>query len=489
MEKNIELTGIKKQINELFLGQEKVEKLENAQESKFYFEKYRCLELIRFNLMLIAQGVAVLQYELEFSDKDEEFSKQFLYIIFVTSILLIFMTYYSYVAFTQYRVSTKEYGDNCNVINTGEWKYMILEMAGYMIIPLPWFIDKKIYFNVDFYNVECFHYLNEIMTLVMLLRIIIMLKIILHTTEWSSDRVNRVCQMYACKMDTLFIMKVLTKKHPMKCFWFIYLISLFVFSYGTRICERPIYRLISDPNLNGDIKKNIEDAKSFNNFSVPMWCILITIPSVGYGDVFPVTYHGRFVVTLAIFSGTFMLSVLVNSLTNVLSLQNLEQKSMIILSKLNAKESVKKSAIKFIQILLKLNHKLRYNIPQQIDSHKILQIQNEFKKNRRHYKSIADLSNTKDQLLKQCAFMQDEFKKNNLYTDIQLLSTQSILNSLQQKENIVDSIQYINLPNIHKDNHKKSANNVQFESNQFPVLFQGFNFNNNINQKSLKIQR
>ncbi len=69
---------------------------------------------------------------------------------------------------------------------------MVLEMAGYTIIPLPWFIDLKINFQIDFYNVEVFHYLNEILTLLMLMRIIIMLKIIIHTTEWSSDRVNRV---------------------------------------------------------------------------------------------------------------------------------------------------------------------------------------------------------------------------------------------------------------------------------------------------------
>ena len=62
--------------------------------------------------------------------------------------------------------------------------------------------------------------------------------------------------------------------------------------------------------------------------------ILITIPAVGYGDKFPVTTQGRFVVTLAILSGTFMLSILVNSLTNILALSNLEKKSVIILKKL-----------------------------------------------------------------------------------------------------------------------------------------------------------
>lgn len=48
-------------INKKFLNQENAERLEDGRESKFYFEKYRCLEMCRFMLMLMAQGVSVLQ--------------------------------------------------------------------------------------------------------------------------------------------------------------------------------------------------------------------------------------------------------------------------------------------------------------------------------------------------------------------------------------------------------------------------------------------
>lgn len=47
-------------VNKLLFDEETIEKLEDARESKFYFEKFRCLELCRLMLMIMAQSVAIL---------------------------------------------------------------------------------------------------------------------------------------------------------------------------------------------------------------------------------------------------------------------------------------------------------------------------------------------------------------------------------------------------------------------------------------------
>lgn len=62
--------------------------------------------------------------------------------------------------------------------------------------------------------------------------------------------------------------------------------------------------------------------------------MMISIPSVGYGDTFPVTYHGRFIAAISFISGTFMLSVLCNSLIIILDFTSLESKANLILNKL-----------------------------------------------------------------------------------------------------------------------------------------------------------
>lgn len=49
-----EILEYKRLVNKLLLDEEKVEKMEDARESKFYFEKMRCLELCRLMLMVMA---------------------------------------------------------------------------------------------------------------------------------------------------------------------------------------------------------------------------------------------------------------------------------------------------------------------------------------------------------------------------------------------------------------------------------------------------
>jgi hypothetical protein len=46
-----------------------------------------------------------------------------------------------------------------------------------------------------------------------------------------------------------------------------------------------------------------------------MWCIIITMTTVGFGDFYPSTHLGRVIGVLACFWGTFLVSLMVVSLT------------------------------------------------------------------------------------------------------------------------------------------------------------------------------
>ena len=51
-----------------------------------------------------------------------------------------------------------------------------------------------------------------------------------------------------------------------------------------------------------------------------MWCIVITMGTIGYGDYSPVTYIGRLIVFMAAISGIIMSSLLILTLSNYLSM-------------------------------------------------------------------------------------------------------------------------------------------------------------------------
>ncbi|KRX04690.1 hypothetical protein PPERSA_09482 [Pseudocohnilembus persalinus] len=245
--------------------------MEDGRETKFYYEKYRTVELCKFMLILMAQGMNIL------------------------SVYFIFSTF------------------------TNE---------------------------TDGSQREVFYYLNEILTLIMLIRIIPMLQTILIFSRFAGARPNRVCSFYGCQGDQLFRIKCMMKKYPMMIFCISYLISLLFFAFAIRICERPLVRIqdefwqdqVKEAEANGE--QFFFGSQDFNNYTVALWMVLITLPTVGYGDRFPRTILGRSITTIMAIVAAFLFSILVNALSNSLELTNNQKKAYTIKRKVNAKKSV-----------------------------------------------------------------------------------------------------------------------------------------------------
>lgn len=70
---------------------------------------------------------------------------------------------------------------------------------------------------------------------------------------------------------------------------------------------------------------------NFDNITNSFWCIVTTmatsfqIKSVGYGDIYPITFFGRITVIISCLSGVFILSLFVITLTNVTKLTKGEE--------------------------------------------------------------------------------------------------------------------------------------------------------------------
>ena len=55
------------------------------------------------------------------------------------------------------------------------------------------------------------------------------------------------------------------------------------------------------------------------------WVVILTMTTVGYGDIYPTTHLGRFVTVIACFIGAVVLTLLVNAMTNTLDMKNHEK--------------------------------------------------------------------------------------------------------------------------------------------------------------------
>ena len=76
-----------------------------------------------------------------------------------------------------------------------------------------------------------------------------------------------------------------------------------------------------------------------------MWNVIITLTSVGYGELYPKTFFGRIVGIIICFWGVFIVSFFVVTVTNMLNFTGSEEKAYHLLLKLFYKLELKKGAV------------------------------------------------------------------------------------------------------------------------------------------------
>ena len=76
-----------------------------------------------------------------------------------------------------------------------------------------------------------------------------------------------------------------------------------------------------------------------------MWNVIITITSVGYGDIYPKSIFGRTVAVMSCFWGTFIISFFVVAVNSVLTLSDSEEKASELLIRLYMKNELKRDAV------------------------------------------------------------------------------------------------------------------------------------------------
>jgi potassium intermediate/small conductance calcium-activated channel subfamily N protein 2 len=76
-----------------------------------------------------------------------------------------------------------------------------------------------------------------------------------------------------------------------------------------------------------------------------MWNVIITLTSVGYGELYPKTFFGRIVGIIICFWGVFIVSFFVVTLTGMLGFSGPESKSYDLLLRLYYKLELKKNAV------------------------------------------------------------------------------------------------------------------------------------------------
>jgi hypothetical protein len=180
--------------------------------------------------------------------------------------------------------------------------------------------------------------------------------------------------MFGGKCNSLFITKCLLKQKPFTYVFGSMVLSIGVFGWMLMIAEAPLDRILNDG-----------PSHSFQN---ACWVAICTMTTVGYGDVYPRTELGRLTAFGCALFGVVIVSLLVVTFNQILTMDSPESQSYTVLKRLHIKDLIKNSAIR---LLVTINRKGGTDIDAQFKRFsKIKTHIDEFRSLRRAYRHVSE---------------------------------------------------------------------------------------------------
>jgi len=163
----------------------------------------------------------------------------------------------------------------------------------------------------------------------------------LGTSRYNSDSSYRVCGMYEVNKDWMFVLKAQFKNNPLLLLIATLASTIYIFSYSIYIAENPMLK-VQGKNAN------------ISDFKTSVWMVAVTITTVGYGDVSPITKLGKIFVFFACTCGMVIVSLIITNITNQLILAHNEEMAYGLISKLSLYAKTEERAVGLFTHLVKI---------------------------------------------------------------------------------------------------------------------------------------
>lgn len=191
--------------------------------------------------------------------------------------------------------------------------YTYLVIILFLIFPYPGVnIPIHIPQQINFIDYSLCYYLEEFFYFIMFLRPIYLAFTIFSYGQFHNALAFRVRERYRVKDTIMFHVRSYAWLHPKKMLFFVFFIpGILFFSIGLRIFER----MIKFRNTN------------FESLETSVWCIYVTIFTIGYGDTVPTSVPSRCVIFLSLIWARIILSMTLVTVRTIMKLSPKEIKA------------------------------------------------------------------------------------------------------------------------------------------------------------------
>lgn len=211
--------------------------------------------------------------------------------------------------------------------NWANIKALLMQSFVIMVGPVPWLIGQKVRVRNTYIGKEVDFYLNDYLHLFQFSKIYFIIQEFFNGSGFSSNRCYRVCSMFSVENNSTMIIRCMMKKNPLRFSLLVYLFGIMIFGYALRIAEAPLII--------------VEKSVPLANYFDCCWTAMATMTTVGYGDFYPRTTPGRLLMFCCCIYGVCVLSLIVNVVSQELTLSNGELKAYTIIIRMQIKEELR----------------------------------------------------------------------------------------------------------------------------------------------------
>lgn len=155
--------------------------------------------------------------------------------------------------------------------------------------------------------------------------------------------------MYGCRADTMFAIRASMRDKPLLFNFAIFFISILIFAQMVRVAESPLLEF--------------DQSQDLHNFENCVWLVVLTMSTVGYGDIYPRTFFGRIILFFCSIFGVLIVSFMVVTVQNELEMSVFETKAYAVIKKIGLKKELKQYAANIIGKSIKIYMKVKKKKP------------------------------------------------------------------------------------------------------------------------------
>lgn len=180
---------------------------------------------------------------------------------------------------------------------------------------------------------------DAVFNLFLLCRIYLLFQLIGSFSKWRSEFAQKTCKEANCDANLTFAFKAMLQTSPFLLISVSVLTVVCICGWSIRTFERP---------YNQSHPTGMDFDPIWNSF----WLTIVSMTTVGYGDLYPRTHPGRIITVFSSIFGIFLISIMVLTLTKMMAFRNGEMRVCDLMGRLTRKV---KSAGKIVLKCMRIN--------------------------------------------------------------------------------------------------------------------------------------